>query len=502
MKMKMYSAGSAELGQAGMHNESKIYTGIKEGIRAKLRCFEYCTVLKELAEYLKPRNITRQAKVFRFPWVAERLALWALQDEPLLYGHVSMLSSDVADLINVASQATDRVDLWMESEISPLLLFRQALLAQLPHQIPSNYGAFARQIDLVRRLGNNSKCRRYIESRIKMSLEDYLQLALISWCYAETPLNLLTSEFRRAVEIKFPQELVSAFLNRLIINKESITIQLQVSSGDEWFRPNVLFQFPFVRYQNQIYSWGSPPLFRHLESAFANLVAEAEDVGVRQELDTAFERYVGESLRRNGQLTLGEKQISSRFALQGGKCCDFAQIYEDCIVLIEAKNKVLDASAPMLGAAKRYKAKFKKTVMKAATQTNNVAEHIRKFSDFDERPIYRVVITNDDLLLGQADFLFDELDNETVPFILSIDELDRLTESCRLGKCTFGSFFAEVLSRREGRGLKMFAPAQLLKEEPYRVEFRSHHLFELWENLLQKIGHRPDLAASDSTMVV
>lgn len=500
--MERCSTDAAELSQAALHSESKIYKEIKQAIRTKLRGFEYRTLLKELAEYLKPQKITRQATMLRFPWVAERLALWALQDEPQLYGHTLMLSSDVVDLVNIALQATDRADLWMDSKIPLPLFFRQASLAQIPHQIPSNIGAFARQIDLAKRLGGNCKCRQYLESRLKMSLEDYLQLALIFWCNASTPAKLLTPEFIKFLETRFSKKLVGAFLDRLITEQECLSVDLQSASADEWFQTNVLCQFPFVRYRSEVYSWGAPPLYRHLEFTFANLAAEAEDDGIRLELNEAFERYVGESLRRNGQPTFGEKQISSRFALQGSKCCDFAQIYEDCVILVEAKNKALSASVPTFGATKRYRAKLRKTVMKAAIQINNVAGHIRKFSEFDERPIYGVVITNDDLLLGQADFLFEQLDSRVAPFVLSIDELDRLIESCRLGKCSFGSFFADVLSRREGYGSKIFAPAQLLREEPYRVEYRSGHLVELWEEIHKKFEQRPDLAESEAATAI
>lgn len=55
-------------------------------VRNRMRRFEYSSVVRQISAYLVADVKTYDARAARVPWVAERLALWVLRDNPTMYG--------------------------------------------------------------------------------------------------------------------------------------------------------------------------------------------------------------------------------------------------------------------------------------------------------------------------------------------------------------------------------------------------------------------------------
>jgi hypothetical protein len=65
------------------------------------------------------------------PWVAERLALWALRDKPTMYGRTPMQPADLVNCMNLAWKESDSNGA-LNGANSLDLIVRSVLLAQVP----------------------------------------------------------------------------------------------------------------------------------------------------------------------------------------------------------------------------------------------------------------------------------------------------------------------------------------------------------------------------------
>ncbi len=119
-------------------------------IRNRMRKFEYMRVLRQISTCLQVDAGGNEKRAPRRPWVDERLALWVLR-KPHMYGRVPM---HVADLVRCMNEAWNAMDTAIKRarKGNPIELFvRSVLLAQAPHQTAVGFGAFARQIDLLKK---------------------------------------------------------------------------------------------------------------------------------------------------------------------------------------------------------------------------------------------------------------------------------------------------------------------------------------------------------------
>ncbi len=411
------------------------------------------------------------------PWIAERLAAWVLRDRPSMYSSVAMSPEACQACMNLAWTQMDTGVTWMRHGNPLNLSIRMMLLSQLPHQLPHGTGAFARQVDLLRRIGSNAKLHHELEGALGMSPEEYLRIAIFFWSLADERIEVVFSQkYLRALTLAFGQEAIAAFLRTIILPHErQAALSAEDIVEDEWFQPNLLYRSPFVSYRGERFYWGRACLQRNIEFAFSDVVARSENVAVRRTFEDAFEAYVGDSLRLCCTQVLSEQDIVKRFSVKG-PCNDFAVLGDDYVVLIEAKNKALTHALTATGSAKTYQSKFKATVVKAARQIENVAQHVRADAEYEHARIYRVVVTYGDLMLGNAEFLFDVAGAEEAPLVLSVDQLDRLTEAVRIGRCTFDAFFEDYRTRQGTPQTRLFSPAQLLTEPKYWLDEQPEHL--------------------------
>ncbi|WP_024973308.1 hypothetical protein [Ralstonia pickettii] len=469
------------------------YREIIKPVRNKMREFGYHSVLAAASNYLIETDAQGpdRERAARLPWVAERIALWALRDEPGMYRHAKMSQDDLRRCINQAWNGIDASDVWRKNANPLALLMRQMLLAQAPHQQNREMGAFARQIDLLGRLEPNSRLRQLIESHVGMRAEVYLQVAFFLWLKASEGIgDVFAPAYLETLTRAFSNQAMERFWRTIITPRHVARRELKDFDEDEWFQPNVLYRFPFVESQRQLYFWGAPCLHRHIEYAFSDIVARADDGGAKQAFEDAFEAYVGETLGRSGFPVLNEGEIRRRFRVDG-RCSDFLVVEDTATIVFEVKNKSLSLDLPASAPVNKYKTKFQKTLLKANTQLANVASHVRQAPEFAGKPIHRVIVTYGDLMLGQANYLFPDGDHAADPvLILSIDELDHLVEAVRLKRCTMGEFFADFLVRSSDPVRALFAPGQLLADALYRQDHAPAHLVAIYDAILDPITER------------
>jgi hypothetical protein len=465
-----------------------------------MREFEYRSVLKQITAYLLVEPDTNEGRAGRMPWVAERLAPWALRDEPRMYGRASMRPEDLMACMNLAWKASDKIDAF-KGKHSLDLVIRSMLLAQMPHQLSHGVGDFARQIDLVRRLAPESALRRVLDASLGLPADDYLQLAIPFWLRTEDRMgDAFAPEYLKALAAAFGVPNVNAFLQTFVIYRGRVLKEMGVPTEDEWFQPNLMYRYPFVIHDQELFFFGVPGMRRHFEYAFSDIVVRSEDSRARELFEKWFEDYVGRALNRTGETVLAEAEVRKKFNVVGS-CCDFAVLTSEAVILLEAKNKALVHNLPAAERAGTYQSKLKATVVKAESQLANVEAHVRRIPEFANLEVQKVTVTYGDLLLGSGRFLYDGEKNESdLPLIMSIDQLERLVDAVSLGNCTVNAFFAEFKRRRNVPAERLFSPGQLLGLPPFSAVRQPKHSLDCFNEFLEKLFER--LGGQDATVVV
>ncbi|WP_150618620.1 hypothetical protein [Pandoraea horticolens] len=323
-----------------------------------------------------------------------------------------------------------------------------------------------------------------------MPLFDFLELALYFWTKSTgTMVDFADSRHWPAVKRSFPEEVMKSFFARVMRSQERLREELGEPHVDEWHQPVLLYRTPFATVGSQEFFFGGHNLRRNLEHAFSDLIAVSEDSGVRQAFDQHLEAYVGDALRRVPGEVLDEKSTRQRFGVKG-KCCDYSQVDDGNIVLLEVKNKWLAHDMPAVAGAKAYQRRLEPTVLKGQLQLANVAAQIRANPVYADFRVWQILVTSSDLVFGNARILWDGASDEQTPVILSVDQLDRVLEAVRLGHCTLASFLADLAERNSDPSTSLFLPEMLLRHEPYIKGLHSEHLDPLYERLAQRLAKR------------
>ncbi|CAG9269498.1 hypothetical protein [Paraburkholderia caribensis] len=464
-------------------------------IRNRMRKFSYESVLTQISLYLQADEGEGEKHLRRLPWVAERLAIWALRDRPTMYGTQTMQSSDLNRCMNMAWHLMDNAIEW-HREGDPIDLFmRSMLLSQTPHQSAAAIGAFARQIDLLNRLDPASRLRRAIDAALGMDAYTYLQLAVFFWLRDGNKMNeVFLPAYWSALQLGFGEAQIRSLLQTMFVPYERVCQEIEPVDEDEWFQPTLLYRFPFVVHNRKLHFFGMPSLRRHFEYAFSDIVVRLEEPKVRQPFEDAFEDYVGDSLKRTGLRVLRENEVRREFGVEG-PCCDFAVIDGDCIVLLEAKNKALAHTFPASATVRTYRSKLSATLVKAASQLHNVASHVVRSTMTKSLKVHKVIVTYGDLMFGSGRCLFEGTTEDQNPLIFGADQLDRLLEAVRLGQCSLSDFFDDYRGRQADPARRFFSPAQLLEHPPYQLTAPPQHLADVFNPFFDDMTRR--LTGSD-----
>lgn len=374
------------------------------------------------------------------------------------------------------------------------LTLRSWLLPQIPHQREQELGPFARQIDLLNRLPRNSHLYQFFEDEFGMPPADFLGMAMLFRKHAlEDISRVIEPNYRIGMCAIFGKEAVEKFYATMLVPREVTAEEMHEIDADEWFQPNLLYRSPFTVVDAKTwFFWGRCCLDRNLGFSLSDVIGRSENNGhLRKTFETMFEAYVAGSLGRTGLEILNEWQIKSRFAVEG-RCCDFAVVDGNSVVLLEVKNKALTHTLPATGTAHSYQSKLKATVKKADEQLRNVEIFVRLACP--NATVHKVVITYGDLFAAETDQLFttstDHFDSDNPVYILSVDHLDQLVEAVRLNQCRFPTFFEDYTTRRKVPEKRLLLLSELLNEVPYQVPPLPKHLLEIYSPFYESLMER------------
>ena len=483
--------------------------GIKP-TRNFMRRFDYHSMLNELLTFLNAQPPTRKSAEQNLPWVAESLILYLLRDLPQMYGSEIATQRTVVETINRCWHTNDEVHAG-RIEIENLTLFiRSILISQAPDQVGLNSLAFARQMLLMESLEPNSRLVALLTEKARLPLDRFLDLVMFAWLHSNQENPWFSDSYLADAAEIFGRADIDHFFSGFSFPLEQLQTELREASdqitADEWFQPTPLYRTPCIRWKNAIVPFGRPALRRYFETFVSDTVDQSDDQKIWQAWESKIERYVLKIASSLDAEVLDEQGIRRRFALATGLCCDVAIIFPHAIICIEVKTKNLSVDVPAAATVRDMRTKLKTTLLSADKQLFSVATALQRHPQFGVLPVYSLIATSTDLLLGGAEDLISNEWSERDfwrPLVVSLDDIDWLIEGHRIGKFHMVAALEDFRTRLDNKPFSLYSLSQLQSEEKYAVS-TPEHLVGIFDDRVNRLRVRtkwqglPVTAASET----
>ena len=462
-------------------------------VRNQMRRYTYQSLLDAILVYLNIQSTGSRLKdLQRLPWVAERLAIWLFADKTYEYGSQIANEQDLKRLIDLAWNAADK-GYGSGNPIKQIgLSVRQVFLPQIPYQQTLYAYSYGLQLYLIKKLPPNSKLRKFLNEKDEMAIEDYFEVALLYWTHSATSKPWFNEHFVSSLTNAFSTNIQERFIHSITHKLEDFqelcrarTIQI-----DEWFQPTYFYKTPCIWQSGAAVPFGPQTLRRYFDTLIADWIAESNRTDLRQDFDALVESYVAETLRR-GQITfIGEKEIKQ--LVNGGRLVDFMIEDSSSVVLLEVKNKVLSQAVPASRDPLELVSSLKATVVKAQSQLADAESSLKLLAHYKNKTFHRVIVTSNDLWLSSAELLSDKEASSTKTWLLSLRELDMLTEVAKTKAWSVGEFFARFEENQKDSLSATFSIEAYLERMHLKPERLPSHIRKEVENLFGNIKTRLD----------
>lgn len=446
-------------------------------VRNRMRAYQYDCILDALLRHLNsPLSKSKVEYLQSLPWVAERLILWLLSDNPAQYKSQLIDDNALKQLIQMAWNSANSLYKNDIKIMSLKLYMRQLLLPQAPYQVSLDTHAFALQLYFISKLEPNSRLRKYLDERAGMSIEQYFQIALLFWTHTNTEKPWFNGDYIRQLMPLFSENNLNTFLNSIAFSKQKLQKLLheRVIELDEWFQPTVFYRTPCILHENAIIPFGRPTLRRYFENLIGDWL-EDENGQCLRDYDELVSKYVQSGLERCKANFLGENQIKEATNTTK-RVCDFLIDEVDCYVLLEVKNKSLTKKIPTSSNPIPLKSRLNSTIVSAKEQLDDTREACSQLPQYKNRICYRVIVTKADLWLGDIQSVLVDYDEPLPIWIMSLADLDNLVELVAQKKTTFCGFFQDLTERQKTAEFSVFSAGMLFEKAPYKLDGLPKHL--------------------------
>ena len=463
----------------GSHSSDQSYADMIKTIRNKMRKYQHESVIDSLLKYVNSpisseNNIEELQKL---PWVVEKLILWHLSDEVILYRSNKRIDENgVRLLVSLAWNSIDKLYAKNIPSNSIKLFMRAALLPQIPYQSGLDTHAFLLQLYLVSKIDIKSKLRRFLDGCAGMPIPQYFQLSMLCYTHTRTEKPWFNYLYIQGLMPTFSIEELNIFFNsisydRAVLNK---IYQGREVKFDEWFQPVILYKTPCIRYADAIIPFGRPTLRRYFENLIGDWLEKENGECLKQYNDIVAD-YVNFALKRSKTLFLNEDEIK-KLTNSRKQVCDFLVEENESYLLIEVKNKSLTQKIPASLRSQPIISRLKSTIMKAKTQLDCTRDECRKLSRFKDKICYRVIVTKNDLWLGDIASIIQDYDDQLPIWLVSLRDLDQLVELVGSKTTTFSKFFKHLYQNNSNPQTSVFSANMLLDKAPYKLSKLPIHL--------------------------
>lgn len=463
----------------GGHPSDQLYANMVKTVRNKMRKYKYSSVLELLLRYLNSPissegNIEQLQKL---PWVAEKLTLWLLADNSIFYHHKQLADEKVVkELIRFAWNSADSLYVKSLQSNSIKLFVRAAMLPQMPYQTGLDNHAFLLQVFILSKIKTNSKLLRYLDASAGMPILQYFQLGMLCYSHTMTEMPWFNDNYIRNLMGFFPREDVSVFFKSISYDTAALhkVYQEREIKFDEWFQPVVLYKTPCIRHEGAIVSFGRPTLRRYFENLIGDWL-EDENGECLSQYNNLIADYVKFAFSRSKALFLDEAEIRKLTNLTT-QVCDFLVEEDESYLLIEVKNKSLTKKIPASLRSEPIVARLKATVIKAKKQLDDTRNECQKLLRLKDKVCYRLIVTKNDLWLGDISSIIQDYDDQFPIWLLSLSDLDRLVDLVANKVTTFSDFFNHLYQNNSNPQTSVFSVSMLLDKSPYKTSTLPPHL--------------------------
>lgn len=455
-----------------------------------MRRYSYQSLLDALLVYLNFQSTgNRQKDLQRLPWIVERLAIWLLADKAREYGSQIAAEQDVKRLIDLAWRTADK--LYGDGQpIKNLGLFvRQMMLPQAPYQQTLDSHALGLQLYLIRRLPIDSKLRRFFDEKAAMPIEEYFELAVLYWTHSISANPWFNQGYIDHLAVLFPtvqqMKFIASFTSQL--SELQQTCNERTIQVDEWFQPTYFYRKPCLYHEGAAVPFGVPTLRRYFEAIISDWIAKSGGSGLRQDFDRLIEDYVADAFRRSQLDFITENDIQALVPI--GQVVDFLIDEPDGIVLIEVKNKNLSQSVPVSREPLELAARLKATIVKAQSQLANTEKALKLQPKYQNKKLYRIVVTNSDLWLSDTEWLFtknEESTSASPTWLVSLRELDMLVEIVKAKPRALVSILARFSENQKNNSSATYSLEAFLERDSEKPERTPSHLLQEVEMVFDK----------------
>ncbi len=477
--------------QIGKRPLDAMYAESIKPIRNQMRRYDYQSLLDVMLVYLNaPSTRSREKDLKRLPWVVERLAIWLFADKTYEYGAKIAGEQDLKRLIDLAWNAADK-GYGKGQPIKQLGLFvRQAMLPQAPYQQTLDSHAYGLQIHLLKKLPANSNLREFLNAKAGMPIEDYFEVALLYWSHSTTAKPWFNEKFISDLEGAFSEETQIKFLKSITQRVEDFQelCRARTIQVDEWFQPTYFYKIPCIWHRGAAVPLGPQTLRRHFQALIADWIAESNRNDLRQDFDKLVETYVAETLCR-GQLAF-IKEAELKKLITVGQVSDFLVDEPRGVVLFEVKNKGLSQAVPASRDPLELASRLKATIVKAKSQLADTEKSLRLLPQYRDKNFYRIVVTSNDLWLSSAELLLSGEDNDSKTWLVSLQELDMLTEVVKSKTYSFSQIFADFEENQKSNLAATFSITAFLERLNLKPDTLPSHLLKEFDVLFEKINSR------------
>lgn len=465
------------------------YAASIKPIRNQMRKFDYQSLLNVMLVYLnEPVSDTKQ-EMQRLPWVVERLLIWLFADDTSQYKAKIAHESDLRKLIDLAWRNFDKV-YSKDKKIQPRLFLRQAILPQAPYQMGLDSHAYLLQLHLLSKLQNNSNLRIFLNQKAGMPIDEYFEMGLLYWTHSINERPWFNSTFVKNLSTAFPIEKQAIFLKS--ISQPLAAFQTQLRSRtiktDEWFQPTFFYKTPCIWQEAAAVPLGRPTLQRYFNSLIGDWIAESKMPDIRQHYDSLIERYVGDSLTRGNLAFIPE--VNLKALLPQSKLVDFLVPDGDSIILIEVKNKALSIAVPASQEPLEIASKLRQTILKAKRQLDAAELALRQDSKYANKLFFRIVVTNNDLWINNAELLIEDETQEPFTWLISLRELDMLTEITTKKEHSIASVLMQYAEKQKDSLSASSSLEDFLQHQSLKPDQVPAHLLKYADAIFEKIADR------------
>lgn len=308
-------------------------------------------------------------------------------------------------------------------------------------------------------------------------LKTFLELSFALMArFAESRTTTVDERFFANLAPAYPPGTIPAFLSILSRDLESLGRELTLRPIfgvlNESIEPTPLLRYPLLKEENRYHCYFVHLLFRTIQNFVYDTLRAADASAFTSKFGPIFERYLEHGLSHAGLGYMTESVLATKLPPRS-KLVDFAILSDEAAILIDAK--AIQFTYPgMLARTSATLADKASTALKAVDQGFTVAANLKASGAIEETcPLFLLVVTYKDLLLGSGRKFYDNATKDTIDgfaaahdgihpipvdhiFFLSINDFDLLMEHIRSSGIRLADFLHKAVQDNAGVGTGIF----------------------------------------------